>query len=440
MPDTTDALLSAPPLKDIREQLAHSATAITRTTLSLSLATPMFGGGVKAGEVDLDQPFRPSAIRGQLRFWWRATSGARYCTPDKLFEAEARLWGDTSHASRVRLRVRNVDAKKKDTDKGWHPGAKRPQREDPNYVHFLISDSDMKAEQEGDKPIPERRLLSGSFDLDVEWSGLDEQQAHEAATAIRAWILFGGIGARTRRGCGTLFAAPLDGFDPSHAKESICKLFSFLPKGQARPWPTLKGGTLLLGMPGPSQDVWKKLIRLYAEFRQQRTPAPSRQDSPGRSYWPEPEAIREITGQRMKRHGRLEGDPKEFPRALLGLPIITQFKDEDRNDPAKTTLEAEGGIRRHASPLILKVLPVSKDRAIPMVLLLNTDIVQRLDGHLVLKGGKNGPQPGLHAGKVKTSLDIRAGIRATRKGRDGKPLTLREWFKQGTLGIEEVTL
>lgn len=31
----------------------------------------MYGGGVDAATVDLKMPIRVSAIKGQLRFWWR---------------------------------------------------------------------------------------------------------------------------------------------------------------------------------------------------------------------------------------------------------------------------------------------------------------------------------------------------------------------------------
>ncbi len=61
--------------------------------LELRLITPMFGGGYKAREVDTVQPIRPAAIRGHLRFWWRATAGARYATVEELHKAERELWG-----------------------------------------------------------------------------------------------------------------------------------------------------------------------------------------------------------------------------------------------------------------------------------------------------------------------------------------------------------
>jgi CRISPR-associated protein Cmr1 len=64
--------------------------------LELRLITPMFGGGYKAREVDPLQPIRPAAIRGHLRFWWRATAGARYASVADLHKAETELWGGAS--------------------------------------------------------------------------------------------------------------------------------------------------------------------------------------------------------------------------------------------------------------------------------------------------------------------------------------------------------
>jgi CRISPR-associated protein Cmr1 len=56
----------------------------------------MFGGGYKAREVDPLLPIRPAAIRGHLRFWWRATAGARYSSVADLHKAETELWGGAS--------------------------------------------------------------------------------------------------------------------------------------------------------------------------------------------------------------------------------------------------------------------------------------------------------------------------------------------------------
>ena len=65
----------------------------------------MFGGGVETRVNDPAFPIRPTAIRGQLQFWWRATVGAQYATVKELHAAQSEIWGSTEAASRVQLRV-----------------------------------------------------------------------------------------------------------------------------------------------------------------------------------------------------------------------------------------------------------------------------------------------------------------------------------------------
>lgn len=42
-------------------------------TLTCRFVSPVFGGGAEPKKVDERSPVRASSIRGQLRFWWRAT-------------------------------------------------------------------------------------------------------------------------------------------------------------------------------------------------------------------------------------------------------------------------------------------------------------------------------------------------------------------------------
>jgi len=90
-------------------------TGETVIALQCKLITPLFGGGVKAGEVDRAMPIRPTAIRGHLRFWWRLLQG-QGIKPDELFEKECSLWGGISEpaptASRVAVQVKAATADK----------------------------------------------------------------------------------------------------------------------------------------------------------------------------------------------------------------------------------------------------------------------------------------------------------------------------------------
>src|SRR5437763_7643730 len=64
------------------------------------LITPLFGGGVEPGVNDDLTPISGKAIRGHLRFWWRATRGGQFGGGEgglrKMKETEAIIWGAAS--------------------------------------------------------------------------------------------------------------------------------------------------------------------------------------------------------------------------------------------------------------------------------------------------------------------------------------------------------
>lgn len=144
------------------------------------------------------------------------------------------------------------------------------------------------------------------------------------------------------------------------------------------PWgiPSLYQARLIVGKPSGNDAMvaWPCAVALMRDFRQGehigRRPGsdPSKPLKLGRSYWPEPDAIRLMDPSR-RRHQPLPGAAKYYPRADLGLPIIFHFIDQD--DPSDQTLQgAKEGARRMASPIVLKAL-LDSDGARPLVLLLS---------------------------------------------------------------------
>ena len=439
-------------------------------TLQLELATPMFGGGVQPAQIDLEQPIRPSAVRAHLRFWWRATAGAQYTSITDLFAAEAAIWGATEQSSRVGL---SIDQASMNPDligkidgplkSGWI-SSPRPRKdgtidqdntklEPPEYALFSIQEPDRRREANVKRVMkqdPHPRLLAQhSFDLTLSNGQLSDKHWKEVKLAVCAWILFGGVGARTRRGLGSLCCMTprneslekLIGLPADATAEQIGAIFhkilSGLPAlppgtGQSRPWPILQGAQLFLGKKSVSPTVaLSSAVGLYKEFRQQREPGNKR------SYWPEPEAIRNTIGRVRGWHGPVTPpDPCEFPRALLGLPIVTHFKDGPFGDPADTTLGLGSGkqIGRLASPLIVKALPVAPGKARTLFLLLNYDVATSIAGKLTLVDTKSSAaiKSGLTFGNVKDPLDLRPTGRAKSNN------TLRDQIL--TQSFAEVTL
>lgn len=328
-----------------------------------SVITPLFGGGVTPNERDPVTTVRGPAIRGHLRFWWRATRGGEFADLKTMKEAEDALWGAASTASKVNLEVTSrqgqVFRANEEIHIG-HPGS------DYGYVAFPLEDDQFVYE-------------SVQFTLTLTYP---EQFYDDIAAALWAWERFGGIGARTRRGFGALNCtqATLNG-NPQQLRVLEGDVLEQIREEAAQ---HVSNGTFPPGVPHLSPALpalavtkrysnadaaWKALIKKLKDFRQSRRPSASSTQHPGRSYWPEPDAIRRIFGTPSSaRHGSPVSNVDKFPRADFGLPIIFHFKDAD--DPTQTSLQGVNHDRL-ASPLILRPLLCAGNQAVGMALVLD---------------------------------------------------------------------
>lgn len=415
------------------------------------LITPLFGGGVEPGAADPVTIIRGTAIRGQLRFWWRATRGG-YTGADAasledkdlladMKRREAAIWGAASDdrgagPSNVQAEVR--------FDKGTvqqqadHPFEVYPRQSNrgteyrtrPNtksvvhpYAAFPLqpTDDDLRWMTRTEHTKAVQRNIS--FTLLITFP---EKLRKDVEAALWAWETFGGIGGRTRRGFGAIVfekgtercenqkPIPVIVDRPESTQE---KVEEWIRKHLSRENILLKGrwadsvpyiSDMLrfksTKKVGTAEATWKYLLECLKQFRQQRdtiernkknpqTGTTRKIDVPGRNYWPEPDAIRALTGSPgadyTDRDGNLhdhtqplyevDGKPvTRFPRAAFGLPIIFKFKDDDaRNgDPAgQYTLTAKkpgqkDGYERFASPLILRPLLCNNGQAVGLAAIL----------------------------------------------------------------------
>ena len=304
------------------------ASADDGMTVQCQLVTPMYGGGVKAGQVDEAMPIRTSGIRGQLRFWWRLLYGADRSS-ERLFEDECKLWGGIASggpkASKVALRV------------DCEPDPPVGESGLPPYVLILEGNESPKLLKEG-----------YSFKLLLRFDrGVTDQQRFEVLESLRWWASFGGVGARTRRGLGALKASSGQADLKPVSSDEVQKLC----------------GWIVIGPTTDPRRAWETAVGALQKFRQ--GPGVGRRSGssgPGGSHWPEANVIRQLAD---KAGPAGKGVDVSFPRAAFGLPIVFQFKGETcLND----TLEGKGH-ERMASPLILRPY-FDGERYAPMALLL----------------------------------------------------------------------
>jgi CRISPR-associated protein Cmr1 len=374
---------------------------------AIELITPMVGGGVETRVNDPSFPIRATSIRGQLQFWWRATVGAQYATRQELRAAQSAIWGNTEQASKVQVRVEDVQAAKpspcaliewdqhaRGGQGGWRTNWQAPFNGNGSALPYALFPF------QGETPPPNRSatvtvppascIHKASFKLTL-ICHKEIDFAKEIEPALWAWVNFGGLGSRTRRGCGAIVCKALA---PKDRNELLARLKTFLqaPNAQSREWPTLAAAFLVGGEQAQGEQVrgstaWNEVVKLFRDFRQGvdlgRDPGTSA-NQPGRSRWPEPETIRRVTGRRASFRPRQPHIPDDaFPRGELGLPIVFHFKDEKAGDPRDTVLypdnDSDSGCERMASPLILKPLALANGKFVPLIVRLKTPTLTGVD-------------------------------------------------------------
>ncbi len=401
-------MMSRQPPQSAPKTLALRQTDTITEIREYELITPLFGGGVDPATPDPITVVRASEIRGQLRFWWRATRGGQFGADLKAMRAaEEAIWGGPAREengktsggqSKVQVVVELID-------KGFPISRCRDSRGrvihigDPgsllSYGAFPLRETQ---EQRGSQQTRQRQelLVGVRFRLTICYP---KNMECEVYSALWAWETFGGIGARTRRGFGAvkLIGALRDGIpQPIHLPASsrpdileswfnecfesyisgetwhpevphLCvsskPITKALPKGFRVGQQNFADFLYdMLQVNGLSRQqampfiapltAWYYPIYKLQVFRQSRRYSQRHNNRYGRSYWPEPDEIRHRTvGFNGDHSVRLTFAPK-FPRAVFGLPIVFKFKDENI-DPPQTILQGIG-YDRMSSRLILR--------------------------------------------------------------------------------------
>jgi len=354
-------------------------------TYKVELITPMYGGGVKAGKPDKEMPIRATAIRGQLRYWWRFLAKNRKENPllgKVLFEREREIWGgmaenNQDYSSKVLIRVTDICNTK---------DVKPYIDQNPQYAQFQAR------RQTGAKPrdplsfVPEGL----TFNLQVKCSEGNENTISyedDILRPLRWWANFGGLGSRTRRGCGSVevFAPEEDSLLVGKKETSLygCKMVVLSECNQEaiKCWIT-------------SIEILQKFRQIIPVFSNKRfvdchgigrkkTRQLDGTSKPSTSNWPEANAIRKKTGSFISKHTPSENAPICFPRALFGMPIEFSFMSDGQR-PATSQItpfvnrDKQLHFDRLASPLIIKAVVTGTKKYASMAMLMPYDHINKL--------------------------------------------------------------
>ncbi len=386
-----------PDLPEPRSRRFLGGNETTSFDIQLKTVTPILGGGYRARELDDVDIIRVPTIRGHLRFWWRALYAHKHRGSEELYKAECKLWGgaggedDEAGKSKVELRIKN----KKELY------ARKDSYIDSSKVHTYTSKKKDFKETVGSyalwvaqEPHADRYKEGLVFELYVR---TPIEHLKQVRNTIKAWILFGGYGSRTRRGLGSLTVnidtknkdkeketEDINRWLPKEAtKKAINGLFDGLDPLDAEgdfegDTPKLPGALLYVGSnPSNAESSWVKALNKLKAFRQGRGFAREQGDQrPGRSRWPEADKIRRLTS-RIRAHTPRFNSECYWPRAGFGLPIGGQFvtsRGREEDEPGNFLIkwrDDEDSHDRLASPLILKPLTLTNDKFVPCALWLN---------------------------------------------------------------------
>lgn len=344
----------------------------------LRLATPMFGGGVIAGTSDERMPIRPRSIRGHLRYWWRMMHREKFLKDDRTLDVaamrlrEAEIWGSTESPSAVQIRVRVQEL----TDSNYLTDERygfAPQSPEAYALFSAIEGKVPRIVRQGlefqvELSWPEQTELNRLRKIENKQRRSNNQLSAnvqlidgEVDLAFNSWIAFGGIGARTRRGLGSLECVDSTGSAPS-SLPCDAQLF-VIDRAVTDP-----------------MHAWRQVVDVYQRFRQSFRGAKHKKafpggtvgEPPGRSHWPEPDSIRMLTRCALSDGPTISGGTNDvdthnhatpivaqneanFPRAVLGLPIGFHFAGDGpgKNNPANPKKD----------PASVELLPHAVDEA-----------------------------------------------------------------------------
>lgn len=356
-----------------RARTHRGSPELETRSYDLVTTTRMFGGSADNAARSDTLVIRPTAVRTELKRWWRALR--RDPSPEALWKEESLLWGTASatgsRRSRVEVRVRvdraNLTSRRAIDVQG------RDSSDSP--YGYAMWPGDM-----GQGTTVHTRMPGVSFELRLT---APSASFDSLEPAVLAMVAFGGIGGRTRRGCGSLgFSGgePLRARLPHTANDVRAFLAPMLEESAVGiDHGRLSGSRAVWAQtPRPgAESAWKEALDWLKVFRQGDADGrPARAGKYGRSKWPEADSLRNATGKWSNGHAPRHPSSSSWPRAEFGLPIPIKFapKDSHHEPGASELVWSDAAGKEHprlASPLVLKPLQLAGGGFVALGLWLN---------------------------------------------------------------------
>lgn len=182
----------------------------TRIDATYRVTTPMFCGGASGEKAELRLP----SFKGVLRYWWRALAWSKYDGDlAKIAEKEDALFGSAGGGqSRVSMRLESLArAEIRQAGKVLQvPGTNQPVGDGARYLGYGVMEAFASRKKGTDAGQLTRNCLDGGFDFTIQMRLADrnDRVRRDQLTLLESALMcvgvFGGLGAKSRKGYGSV--------------------------------------------------------------------------------------------------------------------------------------------------------------------------------------------------------------------------------------------
>lgn len=223
------------------------------------IVTPLFMGGADSSVNEI----RPPAFKSAVRFWWRALNWCKYLDLKTLHKEECRLFGgDSNHAGQglFLLSIQHPD---------FNATKKASSLTGLNYFTYGIN---------GASKSEDRCYIEKDNKFDIEFfckPNTKQEDIEQLKDALLALGLFGGLGAKSRRGFGSLAIQKLNETSYTFTTEEEYKkagktLLDKYPKHNVNKYPpysALSHDSLWLNMASSHKELAKNYSSFLKDFQ-----------------------------------------------------------------------------------------------------------------------------------------------------------------------------
>ena len=340
-----------------------------KITADFEVVTPMF-----IGDADKNaESIRPTSVKGALRYWWRAltwenvrsSSDNEQQALEKLQQQEIVLFGGAANSKsnvqgrgKVSLRIRDQNV----TQSNW----REAKGQGLSYLLGigLYSPPNKTEREQGIRDNIIRNSLSpgSTFTIDMVTRNVSEAEMTQLVNTLKLFGLVGGLGARNRKGFGSLQILKLTSEDqvwsaPMSVGEyvdELSQIFANYRSQQLAPFTALSG--LVDSIVSVEGRDWVSCLDIIGTTQQMyRSYGMSRGGSPHRVG--RENALQLFNNDHDIMFNFLaDGSISEHPKRLVfGLPHNYFFSSIDRRATHKANVSGAGDSPRRASPLFIHV-------------------------------------------------------------------------------------